>query len=142
MYCFINIFFFFIFFIILNAPLVWLAGYGVRNGKPPRKGRQQQPPASAETDPGQGHRPLKYLPMWVTTQLCSILHIFMWHSLRLLGQIRQSLLIKRIFFFVKRYSWAINRQRNTTFLVVVTYIQLLIWIYFNKSGLFDSLLGW
>lgn len=48
----------------VKLPEVKKHGYGVRSGKPLRLPKNK--PSSAQTDPGKGPRPLKYLPMPVT----------------------------------------------------------------------------
>lgn len=49
----------------VKLPEMKKPGYGVRSGKPLRQPRIQKP-HSANTDPGKGPRPLKYLPMPIT----------------------------------------------------------------------------
>ena len=46
----------------VKLPEMKKPGYGVRSGKPLPRSRNKAP-QSAQTDPGKGPRPLKYLPM-------------------------------------------------------------------------------
>ena len=50
----------------VKLPEVVKTGYGVRSGKPmrvPKTNHAGAKASSAHTEPGMGHRPMKYLPM-------------------------------------------------------------------------------